>query len=336
MSDRLQAAKEVTLTFHRALEKGGAEGASQVLAKHTAGAEYRWRGMHPFGDVTGAGEVAEQFWQPFLSALAPVQRRQDVFFAGENLVEDTTTVWTCSMGHLMGLFDKPWLGIPPTRKIAMLRYVEFNRIEDGRIAESAMFFDILHLILQAGLQPLPPQTGAHLVQPGPRTNDGLLFDPQPDEESLATHELIERMVDDINNPGRYERREDELRQHWAEDMLWWGPAGIGASYTIERYIEQHAGPFRAHLTDRGFHGHKAYLTEGKFGGFFGWPNLTMKSPGGYLGLPGSDNEAEMRVVDIYRREGDKLAENWIFIDILHFLKCQGVDVLERLAKVPRT
>ena len=31
----------------------------------------------------------------------------------------------------------------------------------------------------------------------------------------------------------------------------------------------------------------------------------------------------MRVVDIYRREGDKLAENWIFIDIPHFSPCRG-------------
>ena len=38
----------------------------------------------------------------------------------------------------------------------------------------------------------------------------------------------------------------------------------------------------------------------------------------------------MRVVDIYRREGDKLAENWIFIDVPYFLKQQGLDVLERL------
>ena len=40
--------------------------------------------------------------------------------------------------------------------------------------------------------------------------------------------------------------------------------------------------------------------------------------------------AEMRVVDLYRRDGDKLAENWIFIDILHFLAMQGNDVLERM------
>jgi hypothetical protein len=38
----------------------------------------------------------------------------------------------------------------------------------------------------------------------------------------------------------------------------------------------------------------------------------------------------MRVVDIYRRDGDKLAENWVFIDLLHWLSMQGLDVLGRL------
>jgi hypothetical protein len=43
----------------------------------------------------------------------------------------------------------------------------------------------------------------------------------------------------------------------------------------------------------------------------------------------------MRVVDIYRRDGEKLAENWIFIDLLYFLMQQGVDVLGRTEKILR-
>jgi hypothetical protein len=35
----------------------------------------------------------------------------------------------------------------------------------------------------------------------------------------------------------------------------------------------------------------------------------------------------MRVTDVYRRTGNKLAENWVFIDMLHFLKGQGLDLL---------
>ena len=43
----------------------------------------------------------------------------------------------------------------------------------------------------------------------------------------------------------------------------------------------------------------------------------------------------MRVVDVYRREGTKLAENWIFIDLPYYLLQQDVDVLERTRRVTR-
>ena len=38
----------------------------------------------------------------------------------------------------------------------------------------------------------------------------------------------------------------------------------------------------------------------------------------------------MRIVDIYRRDGDKLVENWMFMDTLHYLNMQGLDILARL------
>jgi hypothetical protein len=36
------------------------------------------------------------------------------------------------------------------------------------------------------------------------------------------------------------------------------------------------------------------------------------------------------LADIYRRDGDKLAENWIFLDLLLFLSMQAFDVLARM------
>ena len=51
-----------------------------------------------------------------------------------------------------------------------------------------------------------------------------------------------------------------------------------------------------------------------------------------MGLPAS-TPADMRVVDVYRRDGDKLAENWVFIDLLHWLSMQGLDVLARMRQL---
>ena len=46
-----------------------------------------------------------------------------------------------------------------------------------------------------------------------------------------------------------------------------------------------------------------------------------------MGFPATDKIGEFRVIDIYRRSKNKLAENWVFIDLLHFWKQQGYDVL---------
>ena len=48
-----------------------------------------------------------------------------------------------------------------------------------------------------------------------------------------------------------------------------------------------------------------------------------------MGMPASDKAADMRVIDIYRCHEDKLTENWIFIDLLHFWNQLGVDLLKR-------
>ena len=323
-----QAEKAVVRAYYDALDAAEGDAHLGVMERFIA-SDYLWRGFHPFHEQTSGADVASKFWQPLKEALRHLQRRQDIFMAGQNTVGEG--VWVVSMGHLMGLFDAPWLGIRPTRKMAFLRYCEFNRVEGGKITETAMFFDIPHLMIQAGQNPFPPATAAHMVQPGPMTHTGLMFDAQDPAEGQKTLDAINAMVGDIKNwsGGKSEPLVDELRRTWNEDMIWWGPAGIGATYTIERYAEQHSGPFRAAFVDRTFNGHICKLAEGEYGGFFGWPNLTLENKGGFMGMPATGQSGDMRVIDIYRRGGDKLTENWIFIDLLHFWNMQGVDVLKR-------
>ncbi len=325
--EKIQSAKQVVRDFQQRFDRAGLAELEAVMGAAIT-PDYQWRGYHPFGELSGT-EAAARFWQPLRQSLTAMQRRQDVFFAGPNEIDGFQSTWVVSMGHLMGLFDEPWLGIRPTGKMALLRYCEFNRVEAGRLAETSFFFDIPHLMRQAGQPPFGPQTAAHLVQPGPQTHDGLLFDAQDPSEGAATLALINAMIGDLGQWKGSLPLEDELRRTWHDDMIWWGPDGIGATYTIERYARQHSAPFRAGFSDRSKTGHLCRLAEGHYGGFFGWPNFTARPTGGFMGMPASDKPGEFRVIDIYRRDGDKLAENWVFIDLLHFWKQQGVDLLAR-------
>ena len=183
---------------------------------------------------------------------------------------------------------------------------------------------------------MPPSTGNYYVYPGPRNHTGLLFEDAPKEEGQATLDLANKMVEDLsalNNSGAMGCPPEMLERTWHKDMIWYGPAGIGASYTIERYQKQHQLPFRNNLKDKKFLGHVCRFAEGEFACFFGWPNLTNTPAGGFLGLPGGNINAEMQVVDVYHRRGDKLSENWVFIDLPYWLKQQGLDVLQRTEEI---
>jgi hypothetical protein len=111
-----------------------------------------------------------------------------------------------------------------------------------------------------------------------------------------------------------------------------GPEGIGATYTIPRYAQQHAGPFRAGFASAGSTATSRAWPRGTTAASSAGP--TSPDPtGGFMGMPATGKPGEFRVIDIYRRAGDKLAENWIFIDLLHFWKTQGLDVLGRMAEI---
>lgn len=336
MSD-IQFVKATVRKYMADFDAAAPDNRLKILTEHTSD-NYRWRGVHPFEIQDSAAAAHSIFWAPLLAAFSHLQRREDVFFAGQNDCDDRATTWTCSMGHFMGLFDASWLGIPATRKLTRIRYAEFHQVADGKIQQTAVFVDILAVMRDAGVYPLPAQTASTMDIPGPLTNDGVLLEEMDPAEGIKTLETIMGMANQIsamnraiNTPdARVPSPQEELSKHWHQDMAWYGPAGIGSTYTIDRYAEQHQQPFRRQLANRIFNGHVARTAEGNYGGFFGWPNLTLTPTGGYMGLPGNGKPADMRVTDVYRRDGDKLAENWVIIDMLHFLKMQGLDVLERL------
>ncbi len=330
---KYQTSKNLVRDYFDAMENATPDTVADVLKSYVTD-DYHWRGVYPFREQFGADTVADVFWQPLMNGLRHIQRRQDIFIAGTSEVSGDE--WVMSMGNFMGLFDADWLGIRHTRKMANLRYAEFNRVENGKITHTGLFIDIMGLMTQAGMYPLPPSTGAYFNYPGPRTHDGLLYEDADPAEGVKTQDLVNRMVQDLsdlNESGSMTCPPEILEKTWSPRMIWYGPAGIGASYTIPRYQEQHQLPFRNNLDDKKFKGHVCRFAEGNFACFFGWPNLSNRAIGGFLGLPAGKESAVMQVVDVYRREGDLLAENWVLIDIPYWLKQQGLDVFARTEQI---
>ena len=328
--------RKLVLEFHRELDRCPDSEIQAALERFYA-EDHRFFGVYPWDELQGSHSIATCLWKPLRQSWKFLRRKDDILFAGISEIDGAD--WVVRMGHLYGLLDESWLGIPATGKLTYLRYAEFNCVENGRINRSAFFCDILAVMQQAEVFPLPGQTGAAVLTPGPSACDGLLSGKADPAETAATLELIGRMVndlDELNRTGNDKCPPEVLRRTWHEDMMWHGPAGIGSTFSIRRYQQQHQHPFREGLGDKVFNGHVARFAEGSYGGFFGWPNLTHVPRGGFLGLPPCDRRIDMRVVDIYRRAGDKLAENWVLIDLPHWLKQQGIEVLESRAGPARS
>lgn len=115
-----QAAKASVRAFHEALDASTPGTIEQALSQFVA-PDWHWRGMHPFHEQHGAEAVARVFGTPLRNALKPLQRRPDIFIAGHNEVDGFKSTWAVEMGHLMGLFERPWLGIRHNLRIEMLR-----------------------------------------------------------------------------------------------------------------------------------------------------------------------------------------------------------------------
>ena len=321
--------KKLVLEYFNSIDDAKSENLIDSISEYTSD-NFKMKCTHPFNELNGANQVANNLWVPIKNSFEPIQRRMDIFYAGINSLDNNEGKWVTSMGHFMGVFNKPFLDIQPNYKSILLRYAEFYKVENNKISEGAIFLDIMNFMQQLGLSIIPESTGLVCVTPGPMNHKGLKFDHSDNNESQKTLELIHRMRDRLVTGSKMKSYVEELTLDWHDDMIWWGPGGIGASYTINGYTKGHTKPFQDSLEFIKFNGHILSSAEDDLGGWFGWPNLIMKSMGGYLGLTNaSDIESEMRVVDLYRRDGDKIAENWIFIDHLHFLKLLGIDLLQR-------
>ena len=321
--------KKLVLEYFNSIDDAKSENLIDSISEYTSD-NFKMKCTHPFNELNGVNQVANNLWVPIKNSFEPIQRRIDIFYAGINSLDNNEGKWVTSMGHFMGVFNKPFLEIQPNYKSILLRYAEFYKVENNKISEGAIFLDIMNFMQQLGLTIIPESTGLVCVTPGPMNHKGLKFDHSDNNESQKTLELIHRMRDRLVTGSKMKSYVEELTLDWHDDMIWWGPGGIGASYTIDGYTKGHTKPFQDGLEFIKFNGHILSSAEDDLGGWFGWPNLIMKSMGGYLGLTNaSDIESEMRVVDLYRRDGGKIAENWIFIDHLHFLKLLGIDLLQR-------
>ncbi|WP_242523794.1 ester cyclase [Microbulbifer salipaludis] len=284
---------------------------------------------HPINDLQGSAQVAEQFFAPLLAAMPDLERKEYIAVPGEFQGKQ----WVNGTGYLMGTFAGDLFGIPASNAPAYLRYTEMVRFEGERIAEYYVILDFLDLMTQVGVNPLRPGLGfPGLVPPPSDTSLGLV--PGTAAEGRASIELIEAMLDCLGGYDGKSLHSMALAEYWTPDFMWYGPAGIGTTRGIDGFRRQHQGPFLRAFPDRVVDRKQNLVGCGNYASTGGWPHMTATHSGeGWLGLAPSGRTIKLRVMDIWRREGGLLRENWVGIDIIHMLKQLGLDVFEQMRQL---
>lgn len=284
----------------------------------------------PFGSFAGAESVATGFAKTLRDALTGCHRRDLLVIGGQNIRAERGT-WVATVTHYVGTFAQPLHGITPNGKLVFLRSGEFYRLEGGKIVEARIIIDLLDLLRQCGRMPLPHMLGSEITFPAPATQDGLC---PATGDGAASLDLIQAMLGDLHvydpntasSPGQ-----TGSDGYWADDMLWYGPAGVGSNFRWDGFVADHRAAFLDAFPDRHGGNHFCRIGDGNYAAISGWPSMTMTHAGPYLGQPGNGEMLTLRVMDFYRCADGKIAENWVLLDYLHLFSQMGRDLLAEAA-----
>lgn len=278
--------------------------------------------VHPFNASIGPDAHWASVYATLLSAFDGLHRRVDILMGGRFEAGD----WVSATGYFVGHFRASFLGIRPTHRMAHLRYGEFHRMDKGQAVESYIFLDIPELMMAAGQWPLAHPPGHTGILHGPATQDGLQL--QANEAALGARSftLVTEMLSKLNTP------DETWRPYWHPNMVWYGPAAFGTYLGVDRFsgfqrpFEQCFEGWAGGSAGSGRTKHFTRFGDGLYTCSGGWPSLSGTSVKPFLGQPPTGKMTYFRVCDWWRREGDILMENWVFVDIPYAMLQFGVDV----------
>lgn len=288
--------------------------------------------VHPFNEVAGADSYCEHFLEPFQAAFDGLHRRHYVAMTGE--FEGAT--WVSATGYYVGHFARDWIGVRASDKLTYLRFGEFFRLEDGKAVESYIFLDIPELMISCGQWPLscvPGNEYGHtgLIQ-GPASQDGIMRGEMDADEGRKSYQIVTDML------SRLATENEAWRPYWHENMMWYGPGAWGSFIGIEHFRSFQV-PFESQFegwsggsANNGMTRHFTRYGQGDYTCSGGWPSLTGVNVNPFMGFGPTNERVLFRVSDWWRREGDLLVENWVFVDVPHALLQFGFDLFAEIAE----
>ena len=103
---------------------------------------FTWRGNVGCGTKRGLREFQDNWQRPFQAAFSDkVAIDEARLFMGE---------WAAAFGRQEATHSGAFMGIAPTGKRVEIRYMDFWKVEDGRIVDNWVSVDFAHVLAQLG------------------------------------------------------------------------------------------------------------------------------------------------------------------------------------------
>ena len=290
----------------------------------------RFEVVQPLNELGSIDTFVDEVVEPMNSAFAHLHRRSDMMFGGEFEGEE----WVVSHGHYVGEFVNAWMGIPPSQEIVWIHYIEFHQVQERKAVRTLLYLDMLDFLRQVGRWPIDKPMGYEGFVAGPATADGIVSAKSDSRESQKSLTMVDDML------SRLYTEDEAWRPYWHPNMYWYGPSGYGSYVGVDgfaRFQLPYEGifdPARVSSTyrrsgdatlDETVKGHFARFADGRYVASGGWPSHGGFMVNDWLDVPASGQMFTVRVADIWRRDGDLLVENWVFVDVIDMLQQLGVD-----------
>lgn len=104
---------------------------------------FRWMGNQGCGTKAGLKEFQDNWQRPFQAAFSDkVCIDEARLYMGE---------WAAAFGHQEATHSGEFLGIAPTGKRVRIRYMDFWKVENGKITDNWVNVDFAHVAAQLGI-----------------------------------------------------------------------------------------------------------------------------------------------------------------------------------------
>lgn len=114
---------------------------SNEMARHFH-EDFVWRGNAGCGTKRGLTEFRRNWQLPLRAAFTDRVYKTEKFLADGD--------WASCFGHIEATHSDTFMGIAPTGKRVTIPYMDFWRVEDGRIADNPVFVDFAAVLAQLG------------------------------------------------------------------------------------------------------------------------------------------------------------------------------------------